>query len=888
MNARFRLFVALMAACASASPFAQNVVDSGEGWKLYDNGRLYVEQGFKGVPAKHRAAVKSVSLPVGATEIGDEWFKDCTALTMVLNYEKLQRIGARAFMGCTAFENISSGNNALVLREELNEIGEEAFRGCTSLKSANVAFHDLRKLTKLGPRVFMGCTNLTNATLPPSVTAIPDGCFADCAKLDYSQVVSESVTTIGKEAFKNCQKRNVTLLLKAGVTSIGQSAFEGCTGVTKIRSLAPKPPTLGADAFKGVTPRDGLAVATDEAASTYAKAAGWDWFAKNSSVYHASEAGNSVGYNFYSTGRLTLMGVSGTRPQASEWARANTVSVDFGTSLSSVPAGWFKDFKKLRRVDWLDAQKRPTAVEADAFNGCTALEEVSLPAYMDKIGDRAFANCPRLAKVTAQCKADAVASGGKAFEGIAANAELWVRDTEQKRLFEAAGWGAWFKTIRTTTYTFSPETKEGGVTTIAAQSATQVSDVLDALGDERYRNADVKIPQRVEYEARSIDATATAESVAKTLPTVASVAHYGGTMSGNVVRNLGVTSAGLFNTIDKGGTVGNLSMEAATIHADPADTAAFKPKERGRESDTTFVCLVARRNRGTMRNVSFEGNVIVDESRAKGKTLAVCLVGENDGDTLSGFIYVEDVVTMDRAGNKKMIPIKQNLATGRNRQRNNTKVAVRNSGMTATAPSAEGDASKRLTGSEVEFSDREFADGTVADWLNHSDKGLTGTNTRYWAQGEKVPTPASDASHALYKIDYHVTDAEKSNLISAPVYANGGSEITLSYATKPRQIKMGDKVVTPQDGETKLTYEAGKALTVSWVATAIDEPRLDGPRIAVRGGAIEIVGADGMVKTLHTLAGTQVAETRGRRLAPARPGLYIVRVGRQSQIVPVK
>lgn len=65
-----------------------------------------------------------------------------------------------------------------------------------------------------------------------TVTAISDGCFADCDRLT-TVIIPESVTSIGANAFSGCNGLR-GLYIPNGVTAVGAGALSGCTALEAV------------------------------------------------------------------------------------------------------------------------------------------------------------------------------------------------------------------------------------------------------------------------------------------------------------------------------------------------------------------------------------------------------------------------------------------------------------------------------------------------------------------------------------------------------------------------------------------------------------------------------------------------------------------------------
>ena len=78
-------------------------------------------------------------------------------------------------------------------------------------------------VTELNFSCFYQCRNLIAASLPATLTAIPNSLFADCLSLS-TVLISEGPTSIGTNAFYNCQSLT-ELLLPSTLQSISDEAF---------------------------------------------------------------------------------------------------------------------------------------------------------------------------------------------------------------------------------------------------------------------------------------------------------------------------------------------------------------------------------------------------------------------------------------------------------------------------------------------------------------------------------------------------------------------------------------------------------------------------------------------------------------------------------------
>ncbi len=247
-----------------------------------------------------------IIIPELVFEIGRNAFHDCTGLTEIsANAFRRLIIGDRAFLGCTALENIkfapragivSIGESAfskckglkdvtinadsvapytfaectnlkrVIIEEGVKCIGENAFEGCTMLDSVVLpssvhsvysrAFNKCTALTNITisegvkvihPYAFLGCSALKKVELPSSLESVGLQIFRDCTGLT-EVVIPEGVKCIETSAFSNCSSLT-TVKIPASVSRIEGWAFEDCTGLTSVKMVG-FPPELNYSAFQ--------------------------------------------------------------------------------------------------------------------------------------------------------------------------------------------------------------------------------------------------------------------------------------------------------------------------------------------------------------------------------------------------------------------------------------------------------------------------------------------------------------------------------------------------------------------------------------------------------------------------------------------------------------
>ena len=176
--------------------------------------------------------LRTLTIPVSLTNIGNQSFAKCTSLTSVLfkSGSKLKTVDKNAFNGCSKLSNIS-------FPSQVTSIGDNAFRACNSLNSVQFS----NSIQTIGNYAFYKCS-LRSLSLPSSLKTIgnyafeqQDGAFSSTADL----YIPEGVTSIGSHAIPNLPANNI--IIASSVTTIGELAFNGSGKNVRVRGKSTRP-----------------------------------------------------------------------------------------------------------------------------------------------------------------------------------------------------------------------------------------------------------------------------------------------------------------------------------------------------------------------------------------------------------------------------------------------------------------------------------------------------------------------------------------------------------------------------------------------------------------------------------------------------------------------
>ena len=382
------------------------------------------------------SSLTSVTIGNSVTSIGDEAFYNCSSLNSITIPESVESIGRSAFRNCSLTKTNYTGDVAswcnikfdtssanpicyshnfyindleiteLVIPNTVDSIHAYVFWGYSSLSSVTIP----NSVESIGKQAFWNCSSLTSVTIPKSVTSIGEWAFGYCSALTSigieegntvydsrencnaiiettsntlisgcsNTIIPNSVTSIGNSAFYACSSLT-SLTIPNSVTSIEKFAFYECSALDTIYLEATTPPTIESNTFTN-TPASVCYIpcGTKSAYEASAWAQYMDEF-----VEHAVELTSGIcGENLYWEYADTKLIISGTGAM-------------YDNIVECLPWAWLLD-----SIRFIEMSEGITHIAAYAFDGCSALRELHLPASVLAIGEYAFGNTPRLYEIT--------------------------------------------------------------------------------------------------------------------------------------------------------------------------------------------------------------------------------------------------------------------------------------------------------------------------------------------------------------------------------------------------------------------------------------------------------------------------------------------------------
>ncbi len=313
----------------------------------------------------------------GASYVGNYAFGSCYPL----NVQALKSQIAGAEFGYNVFSMLETGEfisgNKLIfaantitdsnylVNNGITEIGEYAFAG-SSL--SGITTLDLTGVTKIGEGAFYGLSGLTSVTIPEGITEIADYAFADTGLT--SIIIPSTVKKIGAHTFDGCSSLT-SVTFGNGLTDIGEYAFFN-SGIEGDLILPESLVKIGDSAFSECN-----RILTVNIPSV--EVMGEGVFMNCANIHTAT-----YGAKAKVTGRYTFYAFDETSMTKTQ---SSLVTVNLGENITKLDRGVFTYCNKLTSIDL----NKVTEIGAEAFAGCTALENVIGIERVTHFGENAFA-----------------------------------------------------------------------------------------------------------------------------------------------------------------------------------------------------------------------------------------------------------------------------------------------------------------------------------------------------------------------------------------------------------------------------------------------------------------------------------------------------------------
>ena len=312
------------------------------------------------------------------------------------------------------------------------------------------------------------------------------------------------------------------MTIPSSVATIGEYALNFCTGLTKLFVHATTPPTVGTNAFINVN----LAIPVYVPAAsldTYKAAAAWKDFNNlqalvteitvNNLKYKVTDyIANKVeltGYTTEPTGKLDIpasvtygsktYSVTSIVEQAFDGCSALT-EVTIPASVTSVGSDVFNGCSSLTQATIGDGL---TEISMFMFTNCSALEKLVIGKGVTKIESFAFANCSNLKEITVLASNPPSVASDRSFENVSRDIPIYV-PLESLAAYKAAEVWKEFTNLQPISTEFTVDNLKYNVTDLIANTV----EITSGYGDGALNIPATVTYAGTEYKVTSIGAEA--------------------------------------------------------------------------------------------------------------------------------------------------------------------------------------------------------------------------------------------------------------------------------------------------------------------------------------------------------------------------------------------
>lgn len=390
----------------------------------------YREKQFKVVQIgsnafKNCTSLASVTIPQGVTSLPDDAFSGCTSLTSVSIPQSVSTVGVRAFYNCHSLASVEipaavttisdylfygcSKLASVTLPQGITSIGEYAFSDCSSLGSLTLP----TQIASIAQYTFQNCTGLTALGLPEGLQTIGLSAFYNCSRLEVVSI-PKTLTSIGKNAYYNCTSLKKVIIkdmsawckiafasaesnplhyaqrlysdenteikdfyIPQNVTRIGNYAFYNAEYLSRIYIMNSTPPSIGANTFGNTCYTWTDVYVPKGAKENYQNASYWSNF-------------KAIAEHEYDYNNIKINGIN---YRSSSYYSSNVEVI------KNEDAPYSGDISLPETITFLGKVYNVTAIGANAFQNCTGLTSITIPASVKEIGNDAFKDCTGLTKV---------------------------------------------------------------------------------------------------------------------------------------------------------------------------------------------------------------------------------------------------------------------------------------------------------------------------------------------------------------------------------------------------------------------------------------------------------------------------------------------------------
>lgn len=338
-------------------------------------------------------SLESVTLPSALLWIGECSFEACSRLKEIIIPEGVKMIGYHAFQDCQSLKKVSLPStltDSFTYDGCAYRQGNDGynFYGCTNLTEVILP----EGLTLLYRYMFSGAISIKHITLPSSLKVI-NSAFSGCKGLLELELPS-GLTNLGE--MSNCSSLK-SLVIPDGVTNVG--SFFNCTQLESIKLPSTSnewlPDFQNCSNLKSISIPDNITIINGK---------NFDGCSSLKTVnLSPSSKLKTIKYKAFQGTPITEIHLPESVTEIEELAFAycsQLVRVTLPENNSAFHFSGMQPFYGCSALEEINLPASLTSIPEYAFMGCISLKEITLPGALTSLGYGAFKDCTQLTKIT--------------------------------------------------------------------------------------------------------------------------------------------------------------------------------------------------------------------------------------------------------------------------------------------------------------------------------------------------------------------------------------------------------------------------------------------------------------------------------------------------------
>lgn len=388
----------------------------------------------------NNSVIKKITMPSAFSIIDDSAFENCSNLETISFNSSLVEIHSRAFYSCDKLELVklpdelqSVADEAFCESDNLREIsfasnisniGQKCFYNCQNL--TKVVFANNTNISTINSSTFEKCSNLTTFNLPKSINSIESRAFYDCVKLEKINFDSSNLTSIGESAFYNCLLLN-NVILPNSLTSIGSYAFYKCSLLSNISlpsnnsfNIISSYTFSFCSSLETITIPDSVTMISTSAFDNCTSLTNIIFSSSLSSIYPSALSNCTSLVNVTLPSNITFV----HRETFSNCS--NLVSVDIPNSVTAIESKAFYNCEKLEEVSYSTSSNNIEKIDTEAFANCASLTSFNVPSKLQFFSEGIFRNCTNLSNLIFSENSQITSIGDNAFNSCSSLEKMFL------------------------------------------------------------------------------------------------------------------------------------------------------------------------------------------------------------------------------------------------------------------------------------------------------------------------------------------------------------------------------------------------------------------------------------------------------------------------------